>query len=209
MCQGESCPNVACCVYQSTLDMNGTDDGLAAWIVKKSKRDLSLFNNWTVLFIWLTISCSLSLYLSSPLTLRRTETFAGGPRSSLKSQWPTWQHNIVKLSVIWLESDEYSGPNPKSHCHSYCLNSSMFVSPDLHGSMQRSTLWDEIKSLLTACPGALSTPSLTNHLYPFQLAATASHSSSNDEDEKTSMQRCGKDPVSFLLKTLAYFGCLH
>jgi hypothetical protein len=54
----------------------------------------------------------------------------------------------------------------------------------------RRTPWDEIRSLLTACPEALSTPSLTNHLYPFQLAATASHSwSSNEEDVDAKMQK--------------------
>ena len=52
------------------------------------------------------------------------------------------------------------------------------VSPDT----PRCTPWDEIKSLLSACPEALSTPSMTNHLYPFQQAATASHSLSSDED---------------------------
>eukprot|EP00985_Skeletonema_marinoi_P022249 scaffold14112_cov152-Skeletonema_marinoi.AAC.7 len=46
------------------------------------------------------------------------------------------------------------------------------------------TPWDEIKSLLSACPEALSTPSVTNHLYPFQLAATASHSLSLSSDER-------------------------
>ena len=40
----------------------------------------------------------------------------------------------------------------------------------------RRTPYDEIKSLLTACPEAVATPSVTNHLYPYQLAATASHS---------------------------------
>jgi hypothetical protein len=48
----------------------------------------------------------------------------------------------------------------------------------------RQTPWDEIKSLLTACPEALSTPSLTHHLYPFQLAATC-----GEEDVDVEMHR--------------------
>lgn len=61
-----------------------------------------------------------------------------------------------------------------------------YCSPDL----PRCTPWDEIKSLLTACPEALSTPSMANHLYPFQLAATASDCSSSDrqEDEDAEMR---------------------
>jgi hypothetical protein len=48
--------------------------------------------------------------------------------------------------------------------------------------MPRRTPYDEIKSLLTACPEALATPSVTNHLYPYQLAATASHSCASGEE---------------------------
>ncbi len=46
----------------------------------------------------------------------------------------------------------------------------------------RRTPYDEIKSLLTVCPEALATPSVTNHLYPYQLAATASHSRASGEE---------------------------
>ena len=46
----------------------------------------------------------------------------------------------------------------------------------------RSMPYDEIKSILTACPEALATPSVTNHLYPYQLAATASHSCASGEE---------------------------
>ncbi len=45
------------------------------------------------------------------------------------------------------------------------------------------TPWDEIKSLLSACPEALSTPSMKTHLYPFQLAATTSCSLPPDEED--------------------------
>ena len=45
------------------------------------------------------------------------------------------------------------------------------------------TPWDEMKSLLSACPEALSTPSMKTHLYPFQLAATTSHSLPPDEED--------------------------
>ena len=51
------------------------------------------------------------------------------------------------------------------------------------------TPWDEVKSLLTAYPEALSTPSSTSHLYPFQLAATASYSAFQEGDDDEDVER--------------------
>ncbi|KAL3786189.1 hypothetical protein HJC23_001265 [Cyclotella cryptica] len=79
-------------------------------------------------------------------------------------------------------------PTPKGR-----LPLHLFLDGGYRNSLHNTCSWGDVKELLKACPDALRTPDVCNHMYPFQVAAAEETSTFNEEGETNVAQTDGHD----------------